>query len=541
MKKKILVLIMSLAMLTMTITGCGGTSTTSDKPAGDNEPANVQEKENIEVKDSIVIAISSDILSMDPYRYDETPTNQFMLHIYETLISLDNNAQVQPSLAESWEVADDGVTYTFHLRKGVKFHDGDEFTSEDVIASFDVAKNPDSPSAYSNFFNSIASYEVSDDYTVIVKTNDVYPLLLSDLANVYILKKENVLGKSEEEISDVAVGTGRYKFVEQVKEDHIDLVANADHWSGEKPITNVRFRPITNEATRTATMLTGEVDLTVDISVRDVDRLKDTDGISVITQQGLREIYLNLDSRKDSPFFTDKPNPMADARVREAMYRAIDADTIVKNIMNNYATVMNSYIPENYNGYKEAERNTYDPELSKKLLEDAGYPDGFEVTLDAPNDRYVNDGNIAQAVAGYFEKVGIKVNLNLMPKANFFSYIKPRENKSMLLMTGWADSTGEGLSLLRDLHYTYNLEKGLGTVNRGHYSNTEVDAIIDKASLELDAVKRAEYIAEADKIAREDYAYIPLHFEHDIYAVKDTINFIPKMNKYIESWKITFK
>jgi len=541
MKKSFLILTMAIAMMAVAITGCSGSSTTGDSSAtnSNDTKATSNEATPTEKKDSIVIAVSSDILSMDPYRYNETPTNQFMLHIYETLISFDNEAQVQPGLAEKWNIADDGVTYTFNLRQGVKFHDGDEFTAEDVIASFNVAKNPDSPSAFSNFFSNVESYEATDDYTVVVKTKGVYPILLSDLSNIYILKKENVEGKTEEEIADTIIGTGRYKFVEQVKEDHIDLVANSEHWSGEKPITNVRFRPITNEATRTATMLTREVDITVDISVRDVERLNNTEGMSVITQQGLREIYLNFDSRKDSPFFKDKLNPMADKKVREAMYRAIDVETIVKNIMNNYATVMNSYIPENYNGYKVVERSAYDPELSKQLLAEAGYPDGFEITLDASNDRYVNDGDIAQAVAGYLEKVGIKVNLNLMPKANFFSYIKPKENQSMFLMTGWSDSSGEGLTLVNDLLYTYDLERGVGTVNRGHYSNTEVDALIDKASREMDAVKRAEYVSEADRVAREEFGYIPLHYEHDTYAVKDGINFTPRMNKYIEAWTIT--
>jgi len=541
MKKSFLILTMAIAMMAVAITGCSGSSTTGDSSAtnSNDTKATSNEATPTEKKDSIVIAVSSDILSMDPYRYNETPTNQFMLHIYETLISFDNEAQVQPGLAEKWNIADDGVTYTFNLRQGVKFHNGDEFTAEDVIASFNVAKNPDSPSAFSNFFSNVESYEATDDYTVVVKTKGVYPILLSDLSNIYILKKENVEGKTEEEIADTIIGTGRYKFVEQVKEDHIDLVANSEHWSGEKPITNVRFRPITNEATRTATMLTREVDITVDISVRDVERLNNTEGMSVITQQGLREIYLNFDSRKDSPFFKDKLNPMADKKVREAMYRAIDVETIVKNIMNNYATVMNSYIPENYNGYKVVERSAYDPELSKQLLAEAGYPDGFEITLDASNDRYVNDGDIAQAVAGYLEKVGIKVNLNLMPKANFFSYIKPKENQSMFLMTGWSDSSGEGLTLVNDLLYTYDLERGVGTVNRGHYSNTEVDALIDKASREMDAVKRAEYVSEADRVAREEFGYIPLHYEHDTYAVKDGINFTPRMNKYIEAWTIT--
>ncbi len=225
MKKRLLALALVLVMTASALTGCGGTSATNDKPAEGSTPSTAQGGADTEKKDSIVIAVSSDILSMNPYRYNETPTNQFMLHIYETLISFDNNAQVQPGLAETWEVAEDGVTYTFHLRKGVKFHDGDEFTAEDVIASFDKAKNPDSPSAFSSFFTGVESYEALDDYTVAVKTKDVYPVLLNDLSNVYILKKENIEGKTEEEIADVVIGTGRYKFVEQVKEDHIDIVA----------------------------------------------------------------------------------------------------------------------------------------------------------------------------------------------------------------------------------------------------------------------------------------------------------------------------
>ena len=288
-------------------------------------------------------------------------------------------------------------------------------------------------------------------------------------------------------------------------------------------------------------MLTGEVDFTIDISVRDIDRLESTDGISVLKQKGLREIYLNLDSREDSPLFPGQKNPMSDARVREAMYLAIDEATIIKNIMNGCAFEMNSIVPENYVGYQEVERKAYDPERAKELLAEAGYPDGFEVTLDAPNDRYMNDDQIAQAVAGYFEKVGIKVNLNLMPKSNFFSYIKPAENNSMLLMTGWSDASGDGLSLLHDMLYTFDRETGVGTVNRGHYSNAEVDALIDQAYMEPDEGKRAEIIASADQIARDDFAYIPLHFEQDTYAIKDTLDYTPRMNKYVFAWEFSYR
>ncbi len=551
MKKKALSFVMAAAIAAGCLAGCGGSSsgstTAAPAQAAGSEAAGTEAAAGSEAagseagKDSLVIVLSSDILSMDPYRYDETPTNQVMLHMYEGMVRMAADMSYEPCLAESWEQSEDGLTWTFHLRKGVKFHDGEEMDSADVLASIKTAMNPDSPSAFSSYCSTFESVEAPDAETIVIKTGTNNPLMLFDISQIYVLKQENVEGKTEEEIASSVVGTGRYKFVEQVKEDHIDMVANEDYWGEIPAIKNVRFRPITNEATRTATMLTGEVDFTIDVSVRDIDRLENTEGISVLKQQGLREIYLNLDSREDSPLFPGQKNPMSDPKVRQAMYLAIDEATIIKNIMNGCAFEMNSIVPENYVGYAPVEREAYDPEKAKALLAEAGYPDGFEVTLDAPNDRYMNDGQIAQAVAGFLEKVGIKVNLNLMPKANFFSYIKPAENNSMFLMTGWADSSGEGLSLLHDMLYTFDREAGVGTVNRGHYSNAEVDALIDQAFNELDETKRGELVAEADKIAREDYAYIPLHFEQDTYAIKDTLNYTPRMNKYVFAWEFSYK
>lgn len=541
MKKKICLLMAAIMAVSGCLAGCGGSQTPSTSGESASVSEGTAEAGGAEGNDSLVIALSSDILSMDPYRYDEGPTNQIMLHMYEGLVSQAPDMSFEPCLAESWEQSEDALTWTFHLRDGVKFHDGEVLDSADVLASIETASNPDSPSAYSGYTSTFSSVEAPDEKTVVIKTEKPNPLMLFNVAQIYILKKENVEGKTEEEIAANVVGTGRYKFVEQVKEDHIDMVANEDYWGEVPAIKNVRFRPITNEATRTATMLTGEVDFTIDISVRDIDRLESTDGISVLKQKGLREIYLNLDSREDSPLFPGQKNPMSDARVREAMYLAIDEATIIKNIMNGCAFEMNSIVPENYVGYQEVERKAYDPEQAKALLAEAGYPDGFEVTLDAPNDRYMNDDQIAQAVAGYLEKVGIKVNLNLMPKSNFFSYIKPAENNSMLLMTGWSDASGDGLSLLHDMLYTFDRETGVGTVNRGHYSNEEVDALIDQAYMEPDEGKRAEIIASADQIARDDFAYIPLHFEQDTYAIKDTLDYTPRMNKYVFAWEFSYR
>ena len=518
MKKRALLVALAAAMAA-SLAGCGGSSASSTTAAGsaaEGSEAAGETAADASGKDSLVIVTSSDVLSMDPYRYDEGPTNQIMLHIYEAMVAQNADMSFGPCLAESWETSEDGLTWTFHLREGVKFHDGDVMDSGDVVASINLASNPDSPSAYSSYTSSFESVEAPDANTVVIKTEKPNPLMLFDVAQLYVLKQEIAEVGTEEQVADNVIGTGRYKFVEQVKEDHIDLAANEDYWGEVPAIKNVRFRPITNEATRTATMLTGDVDFTIDVSARDIDRLDATEGISVIKQKGLREIYLNLDSREDSPLFPGQKNPMSDVKVRQAMYLAIDEDTIIKNIMNGCAFEMNSVVPEDYVGYTE-------------------------VTFDAPNDRYMNDEQIAQAVAGYLEKVGIKVNLNLMPKANFFSYIKPLENKTMFLMTGWSDASGDGLSLMHDMLYTYNREAGDGGVNRGHYSNAQVDALVDQAFVEMDDAKRGELVAEADKIAREDYAYIPLHFEQDTYAIKDTLNYTPRMNKYVYAWEFSYK
>lgn len=539
MKKKALSLILAAAMTAGCLAGCGGSSSA---PAENTTAAGVQADASAsEKKDSIVIVTASDVLSMDPYRYDEGPTNQVMLHMYEGLVAQAADMSFVPCLAESWELADDGLTWTFHLRQGVKFHDGDVMDSADVVASINTAANPDSPSAFSSYTSTFESVEAIDENTVVIKTSTPNPLMMFNIAQVYILKKENVEGKTEEEIAANVCGTGRYKFVEQVKEDHIDMVANEDYWGEVPEIKKVRFRPITNEATRTATMLTGEVDFMSDISVRDIDRIDATEGMSILKRQGSREIYLNLDSREDSPLFPGQKNPMSDVRVREAMYIAIDEATIIKNIMNGCAFELNSFIPEGYVGYTEVTRPAYDPERAKQLLAEAGYPDGFEVTLDASNDRYMNDAQIAQAVAGYLEKIGIKVNLNLMPKANFFSYIKPAENKSMLLMTGWSDASGDGLSLMHDMIRTNNRETGAGGVNRGHYSNAEVDELIAEGYKEPDAAKRGEIVAKVDQIARDEFAYIPLHFEQDTYAIKDGLKYEPRFTKSIFAWEFSYK
>ncbi|WP_432665584.1 ABC transporter substrate-binding protein [Wukongibacter baidiensis] len=537
MFKRVLAMILVSLMVLGLFAGCGSTNdTAAEKTPAKSETTEQEQGATEEKKKEVTIALASDSLSMDPHDYDETVTNAINMHIFDTLIGYDAMLQTTPALAENWEIKEDGLTWVFKLRKGVKFHNGNDFTADDVLYSYDRAKNNEISSNKSYVAN-IESMKKIDDHTIELVTPFPYSLLLSDLKNVMIIDKEYTEGMSDEEIALNPMGTGRYKFVEHVKEDHLDLTINEDFW-GEKPaIEKVRFRPITNEATRTATMLSGEVDFTVDVAVRDVDRLKSNSDIDVIEQPSLRIIYLNFDGWRDESPMVQKPNPLKDIRVRKAIYHAIDEDTIVKNVMNGQAYAATSYIPDVFVGHNpEIKRLEYDPEKAKALLDEAGYPDGFTITLDAPNNRYVNDEQIAQSVASYLQKVGIKLELNLMPKSLFFKHITTREDKTSFCMTGWADSGGEGAILLKDLLYTYGLKEGYGNVNRGYYTNPKLDELIDKAYQTSDVDERAKLVAEAAKIAADDVAYIPLHFQKDLFAKKKNISYTPRPNKYILTW-----
>ena len=436
MKKRALLVALAAAMAA-SLAGCGGSSASSTTAAAgsaaEGSEAAGETAADASGKDSLVIVTSSDVLSMDPYRYDEGPTNQIMLHIYEAMVAQNADMSFGPCLAESWETSEDGLTWTFHLREGVKFHDGDVMDSGDVVASIKLASNPDSPSAYSSYTSSFESVEAPDANTVVIKTERPNPLMLFDVAQLYVLKQEIAEVGTEEQVADNVIGTGRYKFVEQVKEDHIDLAANEDYWGEVPAIKNVRFRPITNEATRTATMLTGDVDFTIDVSARDIDRLDATEGISVIKQKGLREIYLNLDSREDSPLFPGQKNPMSDVRVRHAMYLAIDEGTIIKNIMNGCAYEMNSVVPEDYVGYTEVTREAYDPEKAKELLAEAGWDGSHELVFSVPTGNSIRE-QAAVIIQQNLQEIGIKTKIE---SADFATHLtKVREGNYDLGLIG---------------------------------------------------------------------------------------------------------
>ena len=522
MKKRALLVALAAAMAA-SLVGCGGSSASSTTAAAgsaaEGSEAAGETAADASGKDSLVIVTSSDVLSMDPYRYDEGPTNQIMLHIYEAMVAQNADMSFDPCLAESWETSEDGLTWTFHLREGVKFHDGDVMDSGDVVASIKLASNPDSPSAYSSYTSSFESVEAPDANTVVIKTERPNPLMLFDVAQLYVLKQEIAEVGTEEQVADNVIGTGRYKFVEQVKEDHIDLAANEDYWGEVPAIKNVRFRPITNEATRTATMLTGDVDFTIDVSARDIDRLDATEGISVIKQKGLREIYLNLDSREDSPLFPGQKNPMSDVKVRQAMYLAIDEDTIIKNIMNGCAFEMNSVVPEDYVGYTEVTREAYDPEKAKQLFDEAMSEEGLDkLTLT----MHYSDTELMAQMSEFLQQSWPKLfgadrfelKLQAMP-ANQLSQVKRGwQTNPASYELSWGGWVGNDLAPWNAFKYWTSFYSN----KNEPFINEEFDKVFNAANFaddRFDEGVRLKEVAEMERLLIEPANVIPV--TQDIY------------------------
>jgi peptide/nickel transport system substrate-binding protein len=479
---------------------------------------------------SLTVGLTSDAVHMDPQAGEELSSNIMYYHLYDPLVRRDAELQFGPGLAESWELTDD-VTWVFKLRDGVTFHDGDTLKASDVIFTLDRLKG----SLMANLAANIESFRAIDDSTVEIKTFRPYAALPNDLAAILILSEDHVK-KVGDDLDRQPMGTGPYKLVEWVKEDRIALEAFDDYYMGEAEIENVTFRPITNPATRTAALLTGEVDIVQDLAVRDVDRVKRAEGYEVVTRPSLLNLVLALDMREKSPTI-EGDNPMTDRRVREAMARAIDVDTISKIIMNGLSTPSAQYVPESHVGHADGldfhQIYPFDVEKAKELMAEAGFADGFTMTLDATNNRYVNDAQIAQALASMLAKINIELKLNLMPKSNFFGYIRVPSDQSSFIMSGWDVPSGDAGSMYGVMFYSRGKKEGYGQVNRGSYSNPEVDALIDKADSTPRIEERDAHLQEVTKILLKDIPMIPVHYEQDIYGASTAVDFTPRTDKFL--------
>lgn len=487
------------------------------------------------------MAVGSEVTSIDPHYHNISPNNALAAGIFATLVDRDPQGRLQPSLALSWKPISDTV-WEFELRPDVVFHNGSKFTAEDV--AFTIERIPqvvNSPGSFSTYIYSIERVEIIDPLTVRLHTKAPDPLLPVSMSTVWILDDETHqgLGTADFNSGKGAIGTGPYRFVSYRPGEVIELERNDDYWGEAPDWERVNYRMITNDAARVAALLSGDVDFINQPPTSDIQRLKNEPGLVTSEIDSLRLFYLLFDQTGEAQFVTDmsgKPltgpeNPLLDSRVRRALTLGIDREAIVSRIMEGNAAATGQFMPEGAKGHvPDIGVPEFDPEEAKRLLSVAGYPDGFQLTLHGSNDRYPNDSLIMQAVGQMWARIGVPTKVVVAPYASYITRASRQEYSAF--QGSWGSSTGDPLVGLRSVFATYDKERGLGSVNRGRYSNPELDTLLLQAMQELDEEKREAMVHDVIRMAMEDTAIIPLHFQRNIWVMREGISHVARMDEH---------
>jgi peptide/nickel transport system substrate-binding protein len=467
-----------------------------------------------------------DATTLDPHSQNETFTNNMNGMVYEYLVFRGKDLKFHPALATSWKNTNP-TTWVFNLRKGVKWHDGSDFTADDVVFSFDRARL--SSVTFKVYANQSGIARKIDDYTVEFTTPVPNPVMIESVNSIYIMSrkwcekhgvtKPQDLSKKEDSYAQRnAMGTGPYRLVSfepGVKTLH---EKNKDWWGikeglYEGNVTSIEYRPIALPATRMAAIKSGQVDFVLDPPVQDIAALKADPQLKVWEGNEVRVIMIDLDQKRDELAYSDVKgkNPFKDRRVRMALYQAVDVETLRKTVMRGLSVPTGIPLPDpKGGGVPDAmeKRHPLDPAASKRLLAEAGYPNGFGFTLHCPNDRYINDEKICVALAGMWARVGLNVKVETMPKSQYFPRATNREFSA--LMSGWGGGSSDAIFLLKPTMHTPNAQ-GAGDANYGSFSNPELDALIDRIDGDMDMEARQKMINEAIAILQREVHVIPLH------------------------------
>jgi peptide/nickel transport system substrate-binding protein len=492
-------------------------------------------------------ANQGDLKSLDPYTLNESTTHAHLGHVYQGLTARDKDLKIIPALAESWETPEP-TRWRFHLRKGVKFHNGDPFTADDVVFSAERVRKKGS-NMQTRLAADVKVVKV-DDYTVDFILTSPNPILHSAWDVWYIMDKKWAEENNVVEPTPAAATTPSYASLHEngtgpfTIESHQPGVktvfkANPNYWGKvESNLKEIIFTPIASDATRVAALLSGEVDVIEPVPIQDIARVDSSPNAQVLKGPELRTIFVGFDTVRDELLFSNikGKNPFKDVRVREAFYKAIDIELIKTRVMRGLATPSALMIaPELFALSKDFVRPKFDPDGAKKLLAEAGYPDGFQVTMDCPNDRYVNDAAICQAVVGMLARIGIKIDLLAQPKAQYFAKVlKPGGYQTSFFMLGWTPSTMDSHNVLYDIMGCRDDAKSSrGEANLGGYCNKDFDAVADKVLIETDAAKRDQLIKQAYEISIKDWAYIPLHQQALAWGVSKKVKLTQRADNQV--------
>ncbi len=492
-------------------------------------------------------ASQGDILTLDPHAQNEGLTIAASSYVYEPLVQYNEEFDLVPALATSWEQVSPTV-WRFTLRDNVKFHDGTPFEADDVVFSVKRAMAP--TSHFKAYVNGIKDVRATGPNTVEIETAGPNPVLLRQLTNVFIMnrdwaEKNNAsqpqdFSKKEETFSARNTnGTGPYKLASREVDVRTVFEENPDWWGAANKkgnVTKITYTPIKQSATRTAALLSGEIDFVLDPAAQDLDRLRQQ--AKVVEGNEYRTIYLGLDQKSPELKYSSikGKNPFADPRVREALYLAIDVDALKKAVMRGLSAPTGTMIAPQVNGWSEelSKRFPYDPEKAKQLLKEAGYENNLDFTLDCPNNRYINDEAICQAIVAMWARIGVKAQLNAMPRATYFPKVQSNDTSAYLF--GWGVPTFDALYTLQSLIRSKG-EGADGSFNYGGYSNPEVDKLIDQVKTETDDAKRTEAIQKALAIHAKEFGHIPLHDQVIPWAMRKNVNVVHRAdNRLTMEW-----
>ncbi|WIM11192.1 ABC transporter substrate-binding protein [Enhydrobacter sp.] len=477
----------------------------------------------------LTIGLRSEPTSLDP-QYQNIPVNNAIaLHLFDALVARDEKLRAVPALALSWKPLSDTV-WEFRLRPDVRFQDGSPFTAKDVVFTYErAAKVPNSPSPFTVLTRQMTRLEIVDPLTLRIATAAPAPLLPVDLAGLPILSHTAAAGGAPEGKTTAEldrgvglVGTGPFKFVEWQRGGPLVLARNDDYWGPKPAWGQVTFRPLPDAAARVAALVAGSVDLIEDPPIADLPKLRKDPKVALAQAPSSRLIYIALDQfAEPSPGIpdTDGKNPLKDKRVRQALSEAINRGAIVEKVMDGAAQPAGDFLPwPAFGARKDAHPDRYDPAEARRLLAEAGYPKGFSITLGTPNGRYARDAQIAQAVADYWDHVGVKTGVEASEPSAFFK--NRDEFKYSAYLAGWNAESGEISNPLRALVATPSREKGMGGNNRGRYSNPAVDAKLDEALRTVDDKAREALLQEASRLVLADHGILPIAFEMSLWAMR---------------------
>jgi peptide/nickel transport system substrate-binding protein len=461
------------------------------------------------------LAYDADPVSLDPQEQLSGGMVQLSHMVFDPLIRWNQEMGFEPRLAESWERLDP-YTVRFNLRQGVKFHSGNPFTAKDVEWTFNRLKSsPD----FKGLFEPFKALNVIDDHTIDLVTTDPYPLVLHMATYIFAMDSAFYMASPDQGelkkhgdtfASTNASGTGPYIVASRQQGVRVDFKRFGDYWDKQSPgnVDEIVFTPIKEAPTRVAALLSGDVDFIAPVPPTDMARIAEHPGVELVTMGGTRIITFQLNQERRSEF--------KDPRVRQAMVHAVNNEGIAKKIMKDFATPAAQQSPKGYAGHVESLKPRYDLAKAKQLMKEAGYEQGFSVTMMAPNNRYVNDAKIAEAVASMLAKINIKVDLKTMPKAQYWP--KFDERAADIMMIGWHADTEDSANFTEFLAMCPDKETGYGQYNSGNYCNKEIDGLIKATQGETDPAKRAAMLQKVEQMLYDDAAFIPLHWQDLAWA-----------------------